>query len=125
MNYKEGYVFHHKLTNRIFSKFSIKTLIKKYEKRISSPYTRSRVTKQIEKIYTGDIIRAEKVGFSYLDKNKPKVFTEKFTAFLVPIPKTVLRLDDDGNEKRHESSCEFATDDCNCWCKGKYHGIRP
>ena len=112
------------MTNRIFTKFSVKTLIRNYEKRIASPYTRSRVTKEIEKIYTGDVIKSQKVGFFQSDALKPALFVQKFTELLEPLPTSVLRTDGEGKEKPHNTSCEFAQDDCSCWCAGKYHGIR-
>lgn len=122
-DYKSGFVFRHTITNKVFSKFSVKTLIRNYEKRVSNPYTSSRVTRQIEKVYLGDVIRKEKNDFFDTTNDRVKIFTEKLTEFLVPIPRIVLRTDEQGNEKSHNSSCEYASDDCKCWCKGKYHGI--
>lgn len=122
-NYKSGFVFRHKLTNKIFTKFTLKTVITNYEQRIANPYSRSRVTKEIEKFYLGDVIRSQKVGFIHSDVLKPAFFVEKFTSLLEPLPNSVLRTGDDGKERSHNSTCEFAQDDCSCWCKGKYHGI--
>jgi len=124
LEYKSGFVFRHTLRNEIFTKFSIKTIIRKYSERVSNPYCKSSVTREIERRFLGDVIREEKIGLEHIDTKKPIIFAEKFVSFLVPMQSSVQRTDDEGKEKSHSTSCEFARDDsCICWCAGKYHGI--
>lgn len=62
---------------------------------------------------------------SLIKKNMGKIFQESdldSKTNLIPLYNQ-KRPDENGKLRSHSSECEYALDECKCWCKGKYHGV--